>query len=98
MTSAAACLSIDLLRYVRDERPTEEEFLAWLGGPKRAGVYHTLRKAGLLMLEQGRLSLSPEHLAPDSKSFTFHDRVFWLDKDEVWYVCTCSGRLPGGQA
>jgi hypothetical protein len=85
-TTPGACLSIPLLRYVRDHAPTEADFLTWIGGWQNAGRYHTLRKAGLLLLEQGRLRLSPQHLSPDGKRFAYSCRIFQLGTDEVWWI------------
>ena len=81
-----ACLNNRLLRYVRDEAPTEEQLLAWLGGPKEAGVYHKLRKAGLFVIDNNHLRLAPECLSADGKRFTYDFSVYQLDTDEVWLI------------
>ena len=79
-----ASLGLDLLRYVRDAKPTEEELARWLG-PSDIGRYHTLRKAGLLLLRENTVVLYPEHLTPDGKHFDYGNRRFNLDEDSVWY-------------
>jgi hypothetical protein len=84
-TQPAACLSPELLRYVRDQSPTTEEFIARFGGPG-GGVFHLLRKEGLLVEEKGRLRLSPTHLSPDGMHFTFGCSVFHLDSNQVDWV------------
>ena len=81
-TAPAACLSLSLLRYVRDEHPTTEQLLAWLG-PGDAGKYHVLRKAELLIEQDGRITLSPSHCTPDRRGFRFENRLFLLDEDRV---------------
>ncbi len=93
-TRVAACLSCRLLRYVRDQRPTVDEFLAWLGSPADAGRYHVLRKAELLLLENGRLLLSPEHLSADGDHFTWANSMYHLDTEMVWVFRCAIGSSP----
>jgi hypothetical protein len=81
-----SCLSNRLLRYIRDMAPTEAEFLAWLGGPREAVIYHALRKAGLLILNDNRLQLSPRYVSVDGKQFSFANSVYCLDTEEVWRI------------
>jgi hypothetical protein len=78
----AGCLSLSLLRYVRDHAPTEHELVAHLG-PAEAGRYHVLRKAGLLREERGLIVLSPHHLSSDRRAFRFAHQIFLLDEDRV---------------
>jgi|SRR5215831_13594589 len=80
------CLSCGLLRYIRDAAPSEDEFLAWLGGPDQAGIYHTLRKARLLLLDKGRLQLAPAYLSSDGKRFSYASKIYHLETDEVWLI------------
>ena len=40
-TDASGCLSIALLRFVRDHAPTVAQFVDWLG-PAEAGGFHLL--------------------------------------------------------
>lgn len=47
------------IRHVRDEAPTEEELLHWLGEAE-AGRFHVLCRAGLVRVEDGRGVLAPE--------------------------------------
>ena len=81
----AACLSLRLLRYVRDERPTAAELLEWLG-PSDVGRYHVLRKAGLLQEREGRIALSSEHLSADGRRFLYGIALYWLDEDRIDYL------------
>lgn len=53
-----AALSCDLPQFERDSPPDEAEFIAGLGGPGHADRFHTLRKAGLIEIENGRYVLS----------------------------------------
>jgi hypothetical protein len=77
----AACLTIALLRYVRDARPTEDQFLTWLGPD--ASRYHVLRKAGLLSISDGRVLLSPLHLSEDGRRFRYEKQLFVLDEGRI---------------
>ena len=81
-TNPSACLSVALLRHVRDARPTVADFIAWLG-PNDAGKYHVLRKAGLLMEDGGRVILAPGHCTADARGFRFKAQLFLLDEDLV---------------
>ncbi len=76
-------LSCELLQYVRDHRPTEAEFIAWLGGPPVAGRYHVLRKAGLLVLDGDQVTLSPHHLSADGRAFRYENLMFFIDDDLI---------------
>lgn len=82
-TDAKAVLSCNLLRYLRDEKPTEAEFLAWLGGPDAASIYHVMRKAGFVNIESGRLTLHPDRLSADGRYFNFENQRFHIDGDRV---------------
>jgi hypothetical protein len=73
---------LDVLRHIRDASPTEEELLEWLG-PSDHSSYHKLRKAGLTVIENGRVKLSPKHLSADGQSFLYGDRLYRLDKDQI---------------
>jgi hypothetical protein len=77
----AACLSIALVRYVRDAHPTEEQFLTWLGPD--TSCYHVLRKAGLLRVSDGRVLLSPLHLSEDGRGFHYEKQLFILDEGHI---------------
>ena len=76
-----ACLSIPLLKYVRDAKPSEAQLLAWLGA--NAGRYHVLRKAGLLVVADDRVCLSPQHCSADQRTFRHEDHIFVLDEDII---------------
>jgi hypothetical protein len=84
-TQSAACLSPQLLRFVRDHAPTVDEFLARFGGPGGT-VFQLLRKQGILVEEGGRLCLSPERVSADGKRFTIGPQVFHIDTDQVDFV------------
>ena len=77
-----AANGVTLLRRVRDEAPSEEELLHWLGEAE-AGRFHVLRKAGLLLVEEGRVIIGPEHRLDD-------DRVVWHGRSDsiLWNVST----------
>ncbi len=70
------------LCFVRDERPTVEQFLERFGGP-HGQAYHVLRKHGIIILEDGRLRLNRRHLSPDGKEFVWGNNIFHLDSDRV---------------
>jgi hypothetical protein len=78
-TRPMACLSLGLLRYVRDTRPTETRLLEWLGSD--ASKYHVLRKANLLVAKDGHIELSSAHASADGTHFRFENRLFLLDED-----------------
>lgn len=84
-TTPDALLSTELLRFVRDVTPTADQFIARFDG---AGgqVFHTLRKAGAVVVDAGRVRLSRRHLSPDGGRFVWGGRVFVLDRDEVSLV------------
>jgi hypothetical protein len=81
-----AALSGQLLRYVRDEQPSVEDFIARFGGPGGC-VYHVLRKGRALLEENGKLRLNPEHASPDGRQFTWETDVFLIDEDRILVVC-----------
>ena len=81
-SSVESAISIALLRFVRDGRPTEAELLAWLGSTQQ-GRYHTLRKAGLLLLRDGVVAASPEHLSEDGKHLTFENQRYNIDEGTI---------------
>lgn len=81
-TRPNVCLSLDLLRYVRDARPTEADLLAWLG-QSEIGRYYVLRKAGLLLMQGEVVVLSPRHLTPDGQHFWQENRRYNIDENTV---------------
>ena len=84
-TRPSACLSLALLRHVRDAKPNESQLACWLA-PGNAGAMHVLRKAGLLILVDGTVTLSPAHLSADGTSFRYEDRLFLLDEERELIV------------
>lgn len=83
-TRPRACLSVELLRHVRDARPTEAALIAWLGDD--ASKFHVLRRAGLLVVNDGVVELSPEHRSNDGRTFRYEDLVFRLDEGTTLVV------------
>jgi hypothetical protein len=81
-SSVAGAISVALLRFVRDARPTEAELLAWLGSGQH-GRYHTLRKAGLLLVQGGVVVASPQHLTADGKHLHFENLRYNIDEDTI---------------
>jgi hypothetical protein len=79
-TRPMACLSVGLLRYVRDTRPNETQLLEWLGND--ASTYHVLRKANLLQTNDGHIELSSAHVSADGMRFKFKNKLFLLDEDK----------------
>jgi hypothetical protein len=76
------CITIPLLRYVRDSKPSEDELLDWLG-PSEAARYHVLRKAGLLIVNDGVVTLSADQLTDDGKHFRYEFLRYNIDDDTV---------------
>jgi hypothetical protein len=81
-SSVASAISFALLRFIRDGRPTEAELLAWLGSAQH-GRYHTLRKAGLLLVQDGVIVASPQHLSEDGKHLTFENQRYNIDEGTI---------------
>jgi len=79
-----ACIDCDLLRFVRDEQPTEAQLLAWLGPPGAAGRYHTLRKAGLILMRDGRTYLSSRHLSESGRGFRYYNQLWDIDHGTIY--------------
>jgi hypothetical protein len=77
-------LSIPMLRYIRDNQPTEDELLAYLGLSDVA-CYHVLRKEHLLLLDNGRVILSPQHYTADGQFFLYFNQRIYLNKDQIDY-------------
>ena len=81
-TSVTNCISICLLRFVRDEHPTEADLLGWLGAEQRSR-YYVLLKAGLLLLENDMVVLSPQHVSLDGKRFRWKHLLYNIDEETV---------------
>jgi hypothetical protein len=84
-TTPDALLSRELLCFVRDANPAAEEFVRQYGGCGGQAL-HVLCKAGVVVVEGGRVRLSRRHLSPDSQTFYWGVRVYRLDRDEVLHV------------
>lgn len=89
-TAVQHYLSVQLLRYIRDNQPTEDEFLAYLE-LSNAAFYHVLRKERLLLLDNGRVILSPQHYMADGQCFWYFNQCIYLDKDQIDYFCMDGG-------
>ena len=76
---------MELLLFVRDSRPSEAEMLEWLG-PSAVGSYHVLRKVGLLLLQDGVVTLNPENLSADGTLFHYHDLTYEPDRGILHHV------------
>ena len=81
-TSIVHSISISLLRFVRNGRPTERELLEWLDVSQQ-GRYYILRKAGLLLLQEDKVMLSPQHLSPDGKRFVWKHLRYNIDEETI---------------
>jgi hypothetical protein len=77
-----AYLSLELLRFIRDERPSEMTLLHWLGAAD-AGLYYVLRDARLVELSQGRVRLSPACARAGGAKFHYQNVMYLLDEDRV---------------
>jgi hypothetical protein len=81
-TQPGAFLTRELLRVVRDERPTVEVFVARFGDQ----CYHILRKHGLIVPDGEGVRLNRCHLSPDGSRFVWGVKIIHLDKDEIEMV------------
>jgi hypothetical protein len=83
-TTADACLSLEMLRFVRDRQPSIAEFVTYLG---RAGenVLHLLRKAGIIVVGE-KLSLNRDNLSEDGKRFSYGPSIYHLETGEIQFV------------
>jgi hypothetical protein len=91
-TRARHCFSFELLRFIRDQHPTTEEFLAKYGGSQGV-VFHLLRKEKLIVVEEnGRIRLSRKHLSPDGRVFIVEHEAFILDTNDYWHIANWKDR------
>lgn len=79
-------LSRELLCFVRDHRPSVDEFVTRFGGPHDQ-TFHVLRKEGVIVIEGGRVTLDPAHLTTDGRHFVWGVKLYSLERDEVQVVC-----------
>lgn len=91
-TVAGSLLSRALLCFVRDHAPTLEDFTVRFGGPG-GHAFHVLRKAEAIVVDGGRVRLSPRHLSPDGLRFVWGEAVWWLDRDEIMLM-RCGQEVP----
>jgi hypothetical protein len=81
-THPESFLSFDLVKHIRDTRPTESELQEWLGASE-FGRYHVLRKAGFLLLQEGRVIWSSQYLSADGRYFCFGHQMYDLDEGVI---------------
>src|SRR5262249_50886731 len=74
-------ISFELLRFVRDTKPTEAELLSWLG--EEEFRYPVLLSAGLLELEDGTVRISPKHLTLHGKGVWWDNAIFRIDDNTI---------------
>lgn len=82
---ADVCLSIRLLLFIRDSRPTEAALLEWLGASDW-GCYYVLKRGGVVILRNGIVELSSVHLSEDCQTFYYGNRMFWLDEGRFAFI------------
>jgi len=73
----------ELLVFVRDTKPTAEQLTAWLSTRQGEAAYHVLKKAGLLVEFDGRLSWNENHLLANGQLFKWTNMLWYLDEDRV---------------
>jgi hypothetical protein len=78
-TTADALLSRELLAFVRDSNPTTAEFVERFSD-SGGQVFHVLRKAGAIVVEDDRIRLSSRHLSPDATYFLWGSMQIFLDR------------------
>jgi hypothetical protein len=71
-----------LLRFVRDDTPSTPAFTERFGDQ----AFHTLRKHGVIVVENDRVRVNRRHLSPDGQRFVWGSRIFLIDRDEVLRV------------
>ena len=76
-------MSIELLRYVRDQQPCEEVLLRWAAEHRLVGNYHILRKGGVLLVVDGVISLSPGRCTDDGGGVRCGNGLYWLDTNRI---------------
>jgi hypothetical protein len=76
-------MSLDLLRYVRDHRPTEGALLGWAAERRLVGNYHVLRKGGVLQVADGTVSIVPERCTDDGTGVRCGNCLYWLDRNRI---------------
>jgi hypothetical protein len=79
-------LKRELLCFVRDSKPTVEEFIAKFGGDFEQ-VFHVLRKAEAILVRDGIVVLNPSQLSEDQQQSAWGRPVFCLDRDVIWISC-----------
>ncbi len=73
-------IDCELLKYIRDFAPTQEELIAWFCASDGEDRFHVLRKFGLIEIEDGRVKLSPEFLSEDGKVFIQKNVHYMIDE------------------
>lgn len=80
--SVAHCISLELLKFIRDSAPTETELLCWLGDNQQSR-YYILQKAGVLILNEGVVQLAPQNISSDKKRFWWGNILYHLDDKKM---------------
>lgn len=76
-------MSMDLLRFVRDHQPGEEDVIHWAQERNLVGSFHTLRKGGVLVVIDGRVVIASAHRSPDGNGVRCGNCMYWLDRGQV---------------
>lgn len=94
-TDARALIDREWLAFVRDQTPTVEEFVNRFGGPG-GQVFHVLRKALAILVEDNLVRLNPLHMTSDGEHFVWGNCYYRFDSDEVMIVCRGKSKKSGG--
>lgn len=71
--------NLELLRFIARQQPSEAALVDWLGGISRAGSYHRLRKAGIVRIQDERVTLSQQHHRAESDTILYGNERLHLD-------------------
>ncbi|WP_422931856.1 hypothetical protein [Singulisphaera sp. PoT] len=89
-TAPDAFITREILGFIRDERPTPEALAERFG----EACLHLLRKAVVIVEEDGRLRLDRRRLAPEGEWFVWKNRLIHLNSDRVDLVRWGPGGPP----
>lgn len=76
------CINFELLKFVRDTKPSKEQLLKWLG-ERNVGVFYILLKAEVIIINKDIISFSENYLSDNERIFRFSNCVFHIDKEIV---------------